>query len=160
MHSFAERELARVLSVDGTDVDAVHALAASCFPTPWDREVFLEELDREWAYLRVVRMGPTASIVAFVSFWIVRDEIHVLSLGTHPSKRRRGYARLLMGDVLNVAREHSARYVSLEVRRGNAAAISLYRGLGFRSIGVRPRYYADDAEDAVVMLRTLSAPAP
>jgi ribosomal-protein-alanine N-acetyltransferase len=43
----------------------------------------------------------------------------------------------------------------LEVRRGNAPAIALYRSLGYREVGVRPRYYAEDGEDALVMDKDL-----
>jgi len=137
------------------DVDAVHALARECFRVAWDRHVFEEELARDWAYLRVLRPSPAEPVSAFLSFWLVRDEIHVLNVGTHPSVRRRGYARLLMHDMLGFARSRGVRYVSLEVRRSNGAALRLYTTLGFDPIGIRPGYYADDGEDAVVMLLTL-----
>ncbi len=141
-----------ILPMAGADVAAVHALAQECFRTAWDRHVFEEELGRDWAYLRVLRPSPAEPVVAFLSFWLVRDEIHVLNLGTHPACRRQGYARLLMDDMLGFARSRGVRYVSLEVRRGNRAALGLYGALGFDAIGIRPGYYADDGEDAVVML--------
>ena len=137
------------------DVGAVHALAKECFASAWDRHVFEEELARDWAYLRVLRESPSEPITSFLSFWLVRDEIHVLNLGTHPSARRRGHARLLMHDMLGFARSRGVRYVSLEVRRSNGPALRLYQTLGFDPIGIRPGYYADDGEDAVVMLLTL-----
>lgn len=144
-----------ILPMTEADVDQVHALAQECFRTAWDRHVFEEELGRAWAFLRVLRTSPSEPIVAFLSFWLVRDEIHVLNLGTHPSERRRGHARLLMEDMLGFARDRGVRYVSLEVRRGNGPALQLYATLGFHAIGIRPGYYADDGEDAVVMLLTL-----
>ncbi|MBS1109343.1 MAG: ribosomal protein, partial [Anaeromyxobacteraceae bacterium] len=48
-----------------------------------------------------------------------------------------------------------ARVAMLEVRRGNQPAIALYRSLGYREVGVRPRYYAEDGEDALVMDKDL-----
>jgi ribosomal-protein-alanine N-acetyltransferase len=53
---------------------------------------------------------------------------------------------------------HSCRYLTLEVRRGNQGAIKLYRLFGFRPVGIRPNYYVEDGEDAIVMLLEL-APA-
>lgn len=144
-----------VLPMAPSDVDAVHALAGQCFRSAWDRHVFEEELTRDWAYLRVLRDSPSGPISAFLSFWLVRDEIHVLNLGTHPAARRRGYARLLMHDMLGFAQSKGVRYVSLEVRRSNGPALRLYQTLGFDPIGIRPGYYADDGEDAVVMLLSL-----
>ena len=41
--------------------------------------------------------------------------------------------------------------LSLEVRVSNHAAAALYRKFGFREVGVRPRYYANDGEDALLM---------
>lgn len=137
------------------DVDAVHALASACFRSPWDRHVFEEELGRTWAHTRVLRPSANEPVAAFLSFWLVRDEIHVLNLGTHPSVRRLGHASLLLDDMLAFARAEGVRYVSLEVRQSNAAALRLYACFGFEPIGTRPGYYADDREDAVVMLLTL-----
>ena len=58
---------------------------------------------------------------------------------------------MLMGHLLAFARERDCRYVTLEVRKSNHAAQSLYRAHGFEAVGLRPRYYAEDGEDAVVM---------
>jgi ribosomal-protein-alanine N-acetyltransferase len=57
--------------------------------------------------------------------------------------------------LIDFARRRRCRYVTLEVRRSNAAAIELYRRLGFEAVGVRPKYYVEDNEDAVVMLLEL-----
>jgi len=144
-----------ILPMTERDVDAVTSVAASAFAQPWAREVFCEELSRPWSVLRVLRATPGGPICAFANVWLVRDEVHVLNLATAPDCRRRGYARLLLDDVLGFARTHRARYITLEVRRSNAAAQQLYKTSGFAAIGVRPRYYVEDDEDAVVMLLTL-----
>jgi ribosomal-protein-alanine N-acetyltransferase len=73
-------------------------------------------------------------------------------VATHADARRRGHAARLVSHVVDFARRHTCRYVALEVRRSNDAAIRLYRAHGFRPVGVRPRYYSDDGEDAIVML--------
>lgn len=137
------------------DLDAVTSVAASAFAQPWSREVFAEELSRTWSVVRVLRASTGGPICAFVNFWLVRDEVHVLNLATSPGARRRGYAGLLLSDALRFARSHRARFITLEVRRSNCAAQHLYRSFGFAAIGVRPRYYVEDDEDAVVMLLTL-----
>ncbi len=60
-----------------------------------------------------------------------------------------------MDVALRYAAETRIRIVILEVRRSNRAAIKLYRGLGFTAMGVRPRYYADNDEDAIEMMLAL-----
>jgi ribosomal-protein-alanine N-acetyltransferase len=82
---------------------------------------------------------------------MVADEVHLLAIATHPDHRRRGVAARLLDHLLAVARAHTARIVTLEVRRTNAPAIALYERRGFKRVGVRPAYYQEDNEDAVVM---------
>lgn len=144
-----------ILPMTDRDVDAVASVAASSFAQPWSREVFAEELSHPWSVLRVLRASASGPICAFVNVWLVRDEVHVLNLATTPACRRRGYASLLLEDVLAFARARDARFITLEVRRSNVAAQRLYKAFGFAAIGVRPRYYVEDDEDAVVMLLTL-----
>jgi ribosomal-protein-alanine N-acetyltransferase len=137
------------------DLDQVMEIERLSFRTPWSRQVFLEEIDREWARLDALRPRGGGAAVAFGNYWLVRDEVHLLNLATHPDSRRCGLGSLLLDHVIAFARRRGCRYVTLEVRRGNAAALGLYRKFGFRPVGVRPRYYVEDGEDAIVMLLEL-----
>jgi [ribosomal protein S18]-alanine N-acetyltransferase len=138
-----------------SDLDAVMEIERVSFRSPWSRQVFLEELTREWAHVDIVRDVATRKIVAFANYWLVADEVHVLNLATHPQARRGGHASRLMAHMVDFARRELCRYVTLEVRRSNAAALRLYRRFAFKAIGVRPNYYAEDQEDAIVMLLDL-----
>ncbi len=80
---------------------------------------------------------------------------HLLNLATHPLARRAGHASRLLAHIIEFGRQHGCRIVTLEVRRSNAAALRLYRRFAFRPVGVRPNYYAEDQEDAIVMLLDL-----
>jgi ribosomal-protein-alanine N-acetyltransferase len=134
------------------DLDEVMEIERLAFKAPWSRQVFIEELDRDWAHVDVLRDRPGGRVHAFVNYWLVRDEVHVLNVATHPEARRHGYASILLGHVIDFAARAACRYVTLEVRRSNQGAIRLYRKFGFRPVGIRPNYYVEDQEDAVVML--------
>ncbi|HTN53280.1 MAG TPA: GNAT family N-acetyltransferase, partial [Anaeromyxobacter sp.] len=69
-----------------------------------------------------------------------------------------GVGRALMDEVAEAGRRRGAALATLEVRRSNLPAIALYESLGYRHVGVRPNYYADEGEDALVMLLDLQAP--
>jgi ribosomal-protein-alanine N-acetyltransferase len=143
------------------DLDGIMEIERQSFRAPWSRQVFVEELDREWAHVDVLKArepgaGPT--VQAFVNYWLVRDEVHVLNVATHPAARRQGHAARLLEHVVGFANRQKCRYVTLEVRRSNQAAIRLYRKYGFRPVGIRPNYYLEDNEDAIVMLLELAAP--
>lgn len=138
------------------DLDAVMEIERLSFRAPWSREVLLEELKREWAHIDVVRDAASGEVVAFANFWLVADELHVLNVATHPQHRRQGHATRLLAHMLEIARQRACRNVTLEVRRSNAVAQRLYRRFAFRAVGVRPNYYAEDQEDAIVMLLELT----
>jgi [ribosomal protein S18]-alanine N-acetyltransferase len=137
--------------LDPRDIDAVMEIEHLAFRAPWSRQVFVEELARSWAHVDVVRDGLTGAIVAFCNYWLVADEVHVLNVATHPTARNRGHATRLLQHVIEFGRRASCRLVTLEVRRSNEAAQRIYRRFGFKAVGIRPNYYVDDNEDAVVM---------
>jgi len=72
-----------------------------------------------------------------------------------PEHRRKGVARLLMAETERRAHQAGAALMTLEVRRSNQAALDLYREFDYRAVGVRPNYYVDEGEDAIVMVKEL-----
>lgn len=134
------------------DIDAVMEIERLSFRAPWSRNVFLEELGREWARVDIVRDLETGAVLAFANYWLVADELHILNVAVHPQYRRQGNATRLLAHMVDIARTNSCRCMTLEVRRSNAVAQGLYRRFAFRAVGVRPNYYAEDQEDAIVML--------
>src|SRR5262249_23450413 len=142
------------------DLDEIMEIERVSFRAAWSRQVFVEELDRDWAHVDVLKeRRPDAPVMAFVNYWLVRDEVHVLNVASHPEARRQGHASRLLEHVIAFPNRNKCRYLTLEVRRSNAGAIRLYRKYGFRPVGVRPNYYVEDNEDAIVMLLELAAPA-
>jgi ribosomal-protein-alanine N-acetyltransferase len=137
------------------DLDAVVEIERVSFRSPWSGQVFLEELARDWAHVDVVRDAAGGEVVAFGNYWLVADEVHLLNVATDPRSRRSGHASRMLAHIIDFGRRHDCRLVTLEVRRSNAAALRLYRRFAFRAVGVRPNYYAEDQEDAIVMLLDL-----
>jgi ribosomal-protein-alanine N-acetyltransferase len=140
-----------------SDLERVMAIERSAFAHPWSEELVRRELGHEFStVLLATAGGPGAeAILGFAVTWLVHDELHVLNVAVAPEARRRGVARAVLAKVEAAAREQGARVAMLEVRRSNAPAIALYRALGYREVGIRPRYYAEDGEDAIVMDRDL-----
>jgi ribosomal-protein-alanine N-acetyltransferase len=139
------------------DLDAIEAIERLSFPSPWARQAFADELARPWARLEILRHDATGGVVAFCNYWLVADELHILNVAVHPEERRRGHAARLLRHMLDEAGRQAARVASLEVRVSNLAAAALYRKFGFREVGVRPKYYANNGEDALLMDKELRA---
>jgi ribosomal-protein-alanine N-acetyltransferase len=147
--------MAASVRIDAMKASDLSAVAAFEGPTPMNEAQLTEELARTWSRLWVAREESDV-VVAFLVSWHVADELHVLNVATRTDRRRRGIARALMDVVVTYAQKERVKHVLLEVRRSNAAAIALYRSVGFFAMGVRARYYPDD-EDAVEMVLMLDA---
>jgi ribosomal-protein-alanine N-acetyltransferase len=140
-----------ILPMLSSDLSAVERIAERCFPVPWTRQEFEKELRRDYAVLRVLRPSLGEPVSAFANYWHIGDELQLMNVATLPELQRRGHGSALLSDLLQNARERQVKLVTLEVRRSNAAARSLYEGFGFRELGIRQRYYSDNGEDAIVM---------
>jgi ribosomal-protein-alanine N-acetyltransferase len=155
--TLARAELAVLIEpMRAADLDEVDAIERHSFKNPWPARVFLEEMERAWARVDVAR--GDGHVLGFCNYWLVKDEVHLLAIATHPDRRRGGVAARLLDHLLAGARANQAALVTLEVRRSNRPAIGLYERYGFGTVGVRRGYYAEDGEDALVMTLDL-APA-
>ena len=79
------------------------------------------------------------------------DEAHITTFAIHPAWRRQRIGERLLLAFLDLAIDRRAREATLEVRLSNLPARRLYEKYGFRPVGLRPRYYSDDGEDALIM---------
>jgi len=147
-----------------TDLDFILEIEKLSFPSPWSRQTFAGELQRQWAALWVleppIRYEKGAPIASFLNFWRVLDEVHIMNIATHPGYRRKGFARVLLERLFSEVAIRGGGEASLEVRPGNRAALRLYKSLGFTEIGIRLQYYADTGEDAIVMAASINAASP
>jgi ribosomal-protein-alanine N-acetyltransferase len=137
------------------DLPRVMEIERAAFSHPWSEEMIRRELEHEFSTVLLATDGRDGPILGFAVVWLVHDELHVLNVAVAPESRRRGVARSVLDRVEGSGREQGARIAMLEVRRSNAPAIALYRSLGYHEVGVRPRYYAEDGEDALVMDKAL-----
>jgi ribosomal-protein-alanine N-acetyltransferase len=132
------------------DLDAVREIERRSFSTPWPAHAYPAEIEtNRLAHYRVARLD--GRIVAFAGIWLMLDEAHVTTFAVHPDFRRRSIGERLLLAMLDVAVANGAREATLEVRLSNVAARKLYEKYGFRPVGLRPRYYSDDNEDALIM---------
>ena len=134
-------------------IEQVLEIERASFPTPWTENMFLKELSSPLSYPFVVTRSEARGdvVVGYIIFWMLMEEVHILNLATHTDYRRLGLAHSLLNFSLDFTYERGGIVYFLEVRRGNQAAIDLYRKVGFASWRVRRNYYADTGEDAIIM---------
>ncbi len=140
----------RIAPMTLDDIAQVHAIERASFPVPWPSYAFRQELEtNRMAHYLVARTED--AIVAYGGIWLMVDEAHVTSFAVDPAHRRTGIGGRLMLELMELAVHLGARVATLEVRLSNEAARLLYGRFGFRPVGVRPRYYSDNGEDALIM---------
>ncbi len=140
------------------DLDAVLAIEREAFLDPWPRRFFVEELTKiPPAYARVARLGDGGGggggeLVGYLVAWFILDEVHLGNLAVEPGRQRHGIGRALVEHLVERAERRGASFITLEVRAGNRAAITLYTRHRFKPVGIRRGYYAG-REDAIIMVR-------
>jgi ribosomal-protein-alanine N-acetyltransferase len=136
------------------DLPTVLQIDRMSFPTPWSERSYRFELqENPAANLLVADLvdESTESVIGYVGFWLIADEVHISTLAVHPDQRRRGVGEQLLLAALNYAVRCNADIATLEVRVSNQAAIDLYHKHKFKIVGRRTRYYHDNNEDALLM---------
>jgi len=105
-----------------------------------------------WLLRRAEEPPPTRRlIIGLVGIWLMVDQAHVVTIAVREAFRRQGAGGFLLLAATEVAFAENMESVTLEYRRDNESARALYEDFGFLSVGVRPRYYTDTNEDAVIM---------
>lgn len=149
------------------DLDRIMEIELAAYPFPWSRGIFSDCI-RVGYDCRGLQLGQT--LVGYSIQTDAAGEAHLLNLCVDPAWQRRGFGRLLLENVLRIARSNGCSSIFLEVRPSNAAGIALYRHRGFTVVGRRQGYYsagvpaivggdpATSREDALVMRLDLTAP--
>ena len=161
MVSTHHRTLDSLILEPGTvqHLDAIMRVEESSFSAPWTRRMFEVELtDNPFARFLTAHIENAAqlhkglpSLVGYVCFWVVFEELRMMNLAVAPHVRHRGIGRWLLQQALTMGREQGARRALLEVRVSNQPAVALYERVGFSRSGVRTKYYTNPIEDAVLM---------
>jgi ribosomal-protein-alanine N-acetyltransferase len=132
------------------DVPEVHEIDLLSFSLPWPERSFRFELtenqvSRGWV------AEVDGKIAAMLVLWFIVDEAHIATIAVHPDFRWQGIGEQILLHALRAAHNEGAQRAFLEVRAGNVAAQAMYQKYGFEVAGVRPGYYKDNNEDALLM---------
>ena len=142
----------QVVPMDASHLDALAQIEQECFSAPWSRNLLADELYNDCAaYL--VAQDETGDVLGYAGVQVVLDEGCVTRIAVRPAFRRKSVAARLLQVFFDFARANGLRFITLEVRAGNGAAIALYRKFGFEEVGRRKNYYERPKEDALIMTR-------
>jgi len=116
----------------------------------WSKDSFITELNNKISSYYCV-VGEDNKCIAYMGIWKIVNEAHVTNLSVHPDYRNKKIAHRLLLTSINECYREKIKFITLEVRVTNKKAIGLYEKFGFKSLGVRKKYYQDNNEDALIM---------
>lgn len=134
------------------DIDQVLDIEKETFPIPWSKEAFEKEVAKnELAIYLVAEID--SKIAGYGGFWKILDEAHITNIAVKIEFRGHGVGDAILMGIVDYCDTHDIPHITLEVRSSNLVAQNLYKKYGFKPGGLRPKYYTDNNEDALIMWR-------
>jgi len=147
--------MGRIRQVRAEDASELVSIAASApGAAEWSAESY-EKLCRSGECVSFVHESE-GRLTGFVLGRQFAEEAEVLNLAVRPGERKKGIGGSLLQAAVEELRNVGVARVFLEVREGNVEARSFYQNHGFSVTGVRPKYYREPDEAAVLMERKLT----
>ena len=142
----------RVRIAKSSDLDDIYDLDVQTFAMPWSKEALSYDiLENDDAFVIVAEYE--GEFAGYADIWTVLDEADLNSIAVRVDFRRKGIGDAIMLAMTEMLSANGVATINLEVRVSNMPAIKLYKKCGFNECGVRPGYYLDNGEDALIMKR-------
>jgi ribosomal-protein-alanine N-acetyltransferase len=139
----------KIYPMDVSSIKSIININQLSFPISWSLDSLQSELDNKFAKYVILKKG--SSIVGYGGMWIIIDEAHITNIAVHPAVRGTGAGDIIVEALFRICRKQKVTAITLEVRSSNFIAINLYEKHGFEKVSIRPHYYEDNREDAVIM---------
>lgn len=152
METCRDKAKIRVRIAKSSDLDDIYDLDVQTFAMPWSKEALSYDiLENDNAFVIVAEYE--GEFAGYADIWTVLDEADLNSIAVRVDFRRKGIGDAIMLAMTEMLSANGVATINLEVRVSNMPAIKLYKKYGFNECGVRPGYYLDNGEDALIMKR-------
>ena len=141
----------KILPMQKDDLDAVLRLEENAYGDHhWSKESFFNELNNELAKY-FCAFDAAGELVGYCGIWEILEEAHITNIAVSPEHRLKHIGEALLKKIIDTCYKDFVKYITLEVRVSNKAAIGLYEKYSFKSLGIRKGYYQNNNEDALIM---------
>ncbi len=131
-----------------SDIKEIAHLEKECFSEPWSENSLREELNNETARFYMLR--DSASLLGYIGANNICNEVYITNVAVNSKHRGKGYGKALVNHLIKQSELERAFFITLEVRKSNENAISLYEKCGFKNVGERKNFYSKPTEDAII----------
>ena len=133
------------------DIDKIEAIESETYGEHhWSRDSFYSELSNNLARY-FCAFDKNNNLLGYAGCWIIIDEAHITNIAVSPEFRKKKVGESLLVKIIETCYNEMVKYLTLEVRVSNIAAINLYEKYSFKSLGTRKGYYQNNNEDALIM---------
>ena len=143
----------KIFKASEKDAHDISLLEAECFSVPWTKENIVESINSATVFY-VAKFNDKT--VGYLGMQNAMGDGYITNVAVTNEFRKKGVATALLSSLFDYAIKNSMNFISLEVRKSNTAAISLYQKLGFIEVGTRKNFYTAPKEDAVIMTKYYS----
>lgn len=133
-------------------VEGVSKIERACFSEPWSVNAFIDELKNPDA---ITLAALDNEVVGFINARKILDEVYINNVAVSENFRRQHIAEQLLISLENKVKDNSS-FITLEVRKSNIPAQSLYEKLGYEVVGERKNFYQQPTENAILMTKSFN----
>jgi ribosomal-protein-alanine N-acetyltransferase len=145
-----------IRKADPADLAVVLRIENRNFTDPWSADALYGELHTD--HLRLPLVATSHGVVCgYLMAWVVADQLHILNIATAHTHLRQGVGTALLRRAAVLGQPRGVEEITLEVRESNTSARAFYTRLEFAEVGIRPGYYQDNGENAIIMTAPLNA---
>jgi ribosomal-protein-alanine N-acetyltransferase len=139
-----------IVQLSQDNLDGVYEIEKTCFSNPWRKEDLARQIELATSHFIVAEID--GKVAGYMGLQIFEFEGYVTNIAVLPEYRRQGIAKTLIEQEL----KNPMDFISLEVRQSNIPAINLYTKMGFDNMGVRPKFYSNPDENAIIMTKYIN----
>lgn len=141
IRNMTTKDIEQIMEIESVIFGAYH----------WTPQAFISEISNDFGNYFVAFDESTQMVVGYGGYWLILDEGHITTLAVRQDQQKRGIGEMLLQKMIEVGYAKNVKWFTLEVRAANIPAQNLYYKYGFKSLGLRKKYYQDNAEDALIM---------
>lgn len=131
------------------NIGDIARIEQACFSSPWSEDSIAESLDNPASHFLIAYYGD--EVAGYMGLQIFSGEGYVTNVAVLPKFRGKGIAKALISEQM----KNDMEFITLEVRESNIPAINLYTKMGFENMGIRPKFYSNPTENAIIMTKYL-----
>lgn len=141
----------KIVPMTRQSVPQIAEIEQECFSRPWSEKSIAQELKNENAHFFVAQL--CGEVFGYIGMHTAADECYIANVAVRENRRKGGTGEALVRFACEKAKQLGCSFISLEVRKSNEAAVSLYKKCGFSFVGERKKFYSDPEEDAYIMTK-------